>query len=134
MTETICYPSLNDTIVINKMAAKLTKDYVQPYEFEARKVFDVLEAMKYIGSNHPDRRTKVVKKAAWLIYMITHRQTFPEANKRTAWLLAREFIRRNGYSIPFEDNQMYEMQQEIGVYHDTYSLFDVEARINGLMR
>lgn len=42
-------------------------------------------------------------KAAALAQTIAHDHPFCDANKRTATLVAREFLRRNGYYLPLEE-------------------------------
>lgn len=135
MWKGIRYPTLEDLVKINIAAAKLTGDYVLPYEYDTAYLTRLLDRVKDVSEyGLYDRRIKIVKKIAFLVYWIAEGQHFQEANKRTAMIVGTEFARTNGHFMPLDDAILHKMLAEIAPQHDTYTLNSIEQRVNAVMR
>ena len=77
MWKGIRYPTLEDLVKINIAAAKLTGDYVLPYEYDTAYLTRLLDRVKDVSEyGLYDRRIKIVKKIAFLVYWIAEGQHF----------------------------------------------------------
>ncbi len=91
---------LLEVIDVNKL--------IVSYENEPHKV--ELDVLKNIFSqvnsfnDISDRRTRIIKKASFILAGISYEQPFAEGNRRTSYYILKSFLGRNGFTLrPYSD-------------------------------
>lgn len=96
----VYYPSLESIILANKKAVRFTGDEHGYTDSDLELLRMMLAKLKRVASREPSFKRRMVKKASFLMYGIARGQRFYEGNKRTSFLVTREFLRKNGYTLP----------------------------------
>ena len=72
----------------------------------------MLETVRDVGERF-ERKEKIVKKAAFLLYNIVALHPFVNGNKRTSYELVKLFLRLNGYLISSNSNEVFRIVVDI---------------------
>jgi len=120
----IKYPSVKQVEQLHYHVLEMTEErggYLNKTNLEY-----VLDAVKEIGEKSA-RKQGIIKKAAFLLHNVIVLHPFVNGNKRTAYELARLFVRLNGHDIKTDEADVYQFM--IRVAADKTSVQDVEKWI-----
>lgn len=106
MAEEIRYPSLEQTLRLYDSTVEATGG---EHGYLSRPNLDyVLDTVKDVGERLP-RRQAIIKKAAFLLYGVIIVHPSLNGNKRTAFALMEAFLESDGYKVPLDPCEGFEL-------------------------
>ena len=60
----------------------------------------MLANLRKVGRRESSFKQRMLKKSSFLMFRLARGQRFYEGNKRTAFMVTREFLLENGYTLP----------------------------------
>src|SRR3990167_8218469 len=77
----------------------------EPKRFVVRNEID--DVVKYVnrGKSTGNKKEDAIRKASYLMGSIVWHQPFGDANKRTAFISAKDFLNKNGYTLKVKSKQ-----------------------------
>jgi prophage maintenance system killer protein len=71
----------------------------EPFGVNKERLFGVFSQLSSFNRIH-NKKDRIVKKASYILAMLTWQQPFSEGNKEIALSVAKLFLRRNGFDLP----------------------------------
>lgn len=96
----VVYPSLEFIILTNKRALEFTGEEHGYKENDMESLKIMLANLRKVGRRESSFKQRMLKKSSFLMYRLARGQRFYEGNKRTAFMVTREFLLENGYTLP----------------------------------
>ena len=107
--EVLSSKDIEDIILFNKLTVE---KHGESFEVDRDDLYTILNKVNSYN-NIPNKRQRIIKKAARILAGIAFYQLFHEGNKRTAIASTISYLQRNGFNLPLntpsEEEEMYDL-------------------------
>lgn len=109
MSDTFSSQDIEEIIRDNQDMSSENQEYFDVDKRILESIFDRINSC----DNVQDIKRRIVKRAAYILSLITNLQPFHEHNRRTAYSTAMDFLRRNNLNLPLntlaEEKEVFDL-------------------------